>query len=650
MGKKRFIRKALTAGLAAVFVFCLGLVFSMSNSIQATAAAVPDYSWYGDGCATEFYVGTAEELLGLANIVNGMDGKTTTDFSGKTITLTDNIDLFQYGEDYNSGKGWIPIGNDANSFKGYFDGAGHVISGLYINDSSLDYAGLFGHVSCEILIGSYIINLGVENANIIANDYVGGIIGGTVSTGNKFVTNCYFKGTISGNSFVGGIVGFGSNAYVHNCYSEGSVSGHAYVGGICGFVAGSFDFVALNCYSVSNVSGNYYIGGICGAMHGYPGMSNCYSTGLVNGESSVGGIIGIVVEGSVFDCVALNPNVSGSTNIGRVIGKNDDASSLNNYAREDMLNHSNVADWHNKGHDDLDGEDINPLDAYAAALWTTDSNWSSDAWDDDIWVIEEGELPYLRNYTGFIEEIVEKEERINILTMSGWTYSETESDPSVGAVAESATVTYYYDTSSGGAFSSTNKPTNAGIYYVKAYIEESENYNELWTNTVSFTISKANFDMSNVKFEDKAFKYDGNSHNISVTGLSSDVDAVYVNNGKTEKGMYTVTVRFESTNENYNDPAQELTATMYINEMGIIPSAVTNDNFPFWIIIVALASLLLLLLLILVLLKRRKREEENKKVKIKVGNGAVHGFGLDNSIVGDEAYISKTFIVKNKKK
>ena len=97
-----------------------------------------DTSWY-DPTATEVTIGNAEQLAGLAAIVNGtakspitrLDTTATEDtlsdtFAGKTIKLASNIDLNNIG--------WSPIGADrSNSFKGIFDGQGYTVSNIRIN-------------------------------------------------------------------------------------------------------------------------------------------------------------------------------------------------------------------------------------------------------------------------------------------------------------------------------------------------------------------------------------------------------------------------------------------------------------------------------------------------------------------------------------
>ena len=73
-------------------------------------------------------------------MVNG--GK---DFSGKTVKLTDDIDL--------GSQEWTPIGDDGynNLFSGTFDGNGKTISGLQITSANDGFVGLFGFIKTLFL-------------------------------------------------------------------------------------------------------------------------------------------------------------------------------------------------------------------------------------------------------------------------------------------------------------------------------------------------------------------------------------------------------------------------------------------------------------------------------------------------------------------
>lgn len=99
-------------------------------------ADVADTDWYDVNTnlnITAYRISTARELAGLSKLVS--EGN---DFSGITITLADDISL--------DGREWIAIGHPSTPFKGVFEGAGHTISGLYINAPDSDYHGLFGSI------------------------------------------------------------------------------------------------------------------------------------------------------------------------------------------------------------------------------------------------------------------------------------------------------------------------------------------------------------------------------------------------------------------------------------------------------------------------------------------------------------------------
>ncbi|MCL2281917.1 MAG: T9SS type A sorting domain-containing protein [Fibromonadales bacterium] len=224
---------------------CLSLALALSIVWGAA-----DKSWYY-ATETGFTIRTADELAGLAELVNDA----TESFAGKTITLAANIDLSNYGVDFNEGKGWIPIGRvapsegsttiesfDPYSFKGTFDGNFHKITGLYINDGNRIGSGLFGTLKDGV-----IKNTTIEKASITANISAGGIVGGNIM---GTVLNCSFSGEIIILQFNGGgIVGYNFGT-IANSYSIATMGGDA-VGGLVGTNDGS----VINSYSnsVANV-------------------------------------------------------------------------------------------------------------------------------------------------------------------------------------------------------------------------------------------------------------------------------------------------------------------------------------------------------------------------------------------------------------
>lgn len=145
-----------------------------------------------------YQIGTPSELLWLADHVNGVSGN-------QKAVLTNDIDM--------TGVKWTPIGTKDKAFEwGEFDGQGHVIKNLTVNDSSLEYAGLFGYVTDHATIK----NLGVVG-EFSDGKYVGGIAG--YSKESK-ISNCFFIGTVSGTN----TNGIANGATIENCYFQSDSS------------------------------------------------------------------------------------------------------------------------------------------------------------------------------------------------------------------------------------------------------------------------------------------------------------------------------------------------------------------------------------------------------------------------------------------
>ena len=319
----------------------------------------------GDGTEEDPYkIATADDLLEFADKVNNRDQTSAWAVLTADIDLNPNMEISEDGTVTNGDDldPWIPIGSDSNPYSGTFDGDGHTISGLYINDSSADYQGLFGFVSGTVqnlsvsgsvsgnssvggVVGSNSFDATVKNCyntgKVSGSDHVGGVVGeksGNVencyNTGNisgnrdvggvvgwnvSSVTNCYNTGEVSGNSSVGGVVGYYDGGLVENCYNTGKVSGNSYVGGVVGYNIGS----VTNCYNTGEVSGtDDYVGGVVG--DNLAGVTNCYNTGKVTGNR-VGGVVGRN-SGFVENCYNTGAvNSSGNSSVvGGVVGDNGD--------------------------------------------------------------------------------------------------------------------------------------------------------------------------------------------------------------------------------------------------------------------------------------------------------------------------------------
>jgi len=289
-----------------------------------------DYDWFtADSKADTFRISSAEELAGLAAIVNNFlwnikpfdlkAGKIkSSNFKDKTVILAGNIDLSGYcrenwyfvrtAEGGKKVKGWVPIGTGKFAFLGTFDGNGKTISGLHI-DGPESVAGLFGYV------GGAVKNLSLQDINISAADYVGGVAGIVADGGT--VSNCHTAGTISGNEFVGGVAGYvGDSSSVADSYSSAAVSGNDAVGGVAGWITRGSS--VANSYSAYTVSGSKYVGGVAGGVNDSSTVTDSYSTGTVSGAEYVGGVVGWLAENSSVAGSYFTGTVSGNETIGGV--------------------------------------------------------------------------------------------------------------------------------------------------------------------------------------------------------------------------------------------------------------------------------------------------------------------------------------------
>jgi len=191
-----------------------------SDAKSDDAPKFASLDWYTENPEeANFTVSTAADLAGLAWLVNNG----TQTFSGKTITLAENLDL--------SAHYWVPIGYSiANSFRGYFDGNNKTISGLIIGMEESDpvaytYVGLFGfvHAKDNETAGIKNLTLGADNGSVIIN----------LSEENSSIT-----AALAGHLFVNTTSNTEGKIEILNCTNHIAVTGgngnHSSTGGLIG--------------------------------------------------------------------------------------------------------------------------------------------------------------------------------------------------------------------------------------------------------------------------------------------------------------------------------------------------------------------------------------------------------------------------------
>lgn len=257
------------------------------------------------------YINNEEELWNLAKRVNG--GENLSEY---TIKLTKNISL-----NCNESKQWIPIGKYECPFKGFFNGCGFSITGIYIYDKEENCSGLFGWVE-----DAKIYNVKVEgkiegehktiyiNSDSVRSSCVGSI---AAYCSNTEIKNCMSNITINctqnaAGTFgwnVGGIVGESTEGtIVSNCINNGEIyckSSQGLVGGICGF---NYSSKIDKCINIGDIETElvYHTGGIVGEMYyQYAKIERCYNSGditLNKVPQGAGGIAGSANVGEFICC------------------------------------------------------------------------------------------------------------------------------------------------------------------------------------------------------------------------------------------------------------------------------------------------------------------------------------------------------------
>lgn len=206
---------------------------------------------------------------------------------------------------------WTPIGTSASkAFKGVLDGNGHKISGLFI-DTESSYQGLFGYVS------------------------------------DAEIKNLTVDGSVKGGEYTAGLVAqTGANTAIEHCFSTVQVSGNGYVGGLVGDVRGR-TLTMTGSAHVGTVSGNgYNVGGLIGRIYYAASVTDCYHRGqIINTTGRTGGLIGLMDDysASVKNCYAVGMVLSTASDTHPAIGKKNSGTVENLYYLDTAGTDSNAA-------------------------------------------------------------------------------------------------------------------------------------------------------------------------------------------------------------------------------------------------------------------------------------------------------------------
>ncbi|OQC10875.1 MAG: The GLUG motif protein [Tenericutes bacterium ADurb.Bin087] len=263
----------------------------------------------------------------------------------------------------------------ARPFKGVFDGNNHSITIINAAKNSSINIALFGtnegiikNLTLKGIIQGYhrvggicVYNFGtiencVNEAEVIGDGiYIGGItaingdnvinkVGKIINCHNNgLITSTYASAFTSSGQCVGGIVGFGyaiAGTSILNCVNRGTISGVSGLGGIVGFYREGATITGIeNCYNFGKVEGHAptqagelatysgHIGGIVGRIGTGTNLTNCANYGEVSGNSGkesklwrgVGGIVGSIYATTITNCFNAG-NVSAYYMAGGIVG------------------------------------------------------------------------------------------------------------------------------------------------------------------------------------------------------------------------------------------------------------------------------------------------------------------------------------------
>ena len=304
------------------------------NSINTTDTTNLCYAPQSTATATDRSYAGAYFKLVLGEEYKVWDDADNTKFH-YTLDMSDYVSTDGVMSDYVSTDGvtnFLPIGRIDGSteypFSGTFNGNGNTIDYIYNIDSfknnngiRKDYIGLFGYTD-----GATITNftLNCTSGEISGNDYVGFVVG-YAKNSTIFDVKCEYGKKVNGNDYVGGVAGKAEGTTIKcsegNRVYNGSVQGKEYVGGIVGMwivtkaeqIGGSTSGQAsITPVGRSEVDGFRYVGGLvgyldakkCDLLQFKPSFDNgtykendvTYNNNLtVTGTEYVGALFGVLI-------------------------------------------------------------------------------------------------------------------------------------------------------------------------------------------------------------------------------------------------------------------------------------------------------------------------------------------------------------------
>jgi filamentous hemagglutinin family protein len=213
------------------------------------------------------------------------------------------------------GTSYTPIAfSGAAYFTGIFDGEGHTISNLTIDDPNSDYVGLIG-----LSVGT-VENLNLTGGTMTGYAQVGSLIG---LMGGGLVKDCTSSVTVNGYANTGGLIGNENSGLVEYSSATGDVSSSGYEAQATGGLVGMNNTgTILHSFATGNVTApeanSLQAGGLVGWQNEGT-IENSYATGTVTGDQEVGGLVG--ADTNVIANSWASGDVHGAIAVGGLAGE-----------------------------------------------------------------------------------------------------------------------------------------------------------------------------------------------------------------------------------------------------------------------------------------------------------------------------------------
>ena len=259
--------------------------------------------------AAAFYVADTGTMCSVASCA-GYELTADLDFDTNGNGEADESDVY-----WNSGNGWIPIG-ESSAFDTTFDGGGHTISNLYIRRTP--DVGLFGVLGS----GSTVSGIGLVAASVGASGY--GAAGALAGTGRGVIEDSFADGLVAGCvDNIGGLVGV-NHGSIANSHSAVDVinAGKSHKAAFVVITDVINDLIDIPLFISSRLACYGSVGGLVGDNGGT--IASSHSTGVVSGlTDNFGGLAG-ENSGTITDSYATG-NVSGKgfADLGGLVGENE---------------------------------------------------------------------------------------------------------------------------------------------------------------------------------------------------------------------------------------------------------------------------------------------------------------------------------------